>query len=420
MKTISNNVLIALFLAFISQGIQAQFDDIYYDPDKDSKPVESRYYEEDKDGSQDGQKNLSHETDPDDEGYYDDTNGEWEDQEYYYTSRIKRFYRPAYGFGYYDPFYTYNYYYDPYDFDPWYYDRDIYSSSWRFNFYTGPIRWSNYYSYRPFWSYWDACYGWNNYHHGYYGSYHGYNTYWGSPYYYYNSPHYYSHNKYRDQDKYADNGYHYGSRRFGTTNTSKRGPVRLSNPSPREITETTGVNANPGRTNDAPRRVVRSADGDASNDKLMPGIPNTGKRPLPRSNPSKELSDGKHGYEKIDRSTGRDPQKWDDREMNAQDKFKDERNIDNSKLRPHRMERSFPSEDKSRNSRMDAERRTGRDRSAQPDINLPRQRQDQDRSGFGSAIMDALGGSKSKGNNSSSGGNSGKSSKSESPRKGPR
>ena len=119
MKNISNSFLVAVFLAFVSQGIQAQFDDIYYDPNKIREKERIRYEEPVK---------VEEETTPaefsrDD---YDDDFGEWEDQDYYYSSRIKRFHRPYRGFDYYDPIYVSYYVYDPFAFDPWYYDRDIY------------------------------------------------------------------------------------------------------------------------------------------------------------------------------------------------------------------------------------------------------------------------------------------------------
>ena len=82
-----------LILALSSTAVMAQYDDIYYDPSNDS--YETEYYDE-------------YETVTDDDltdgSSYDDEY--LEDYDYYYTSRIRRFSRPVYGFGYYSPYYT--------------------------------------------------------------------------------------------------------------------------------------------------------------------------------------------------------------------------------------------------------------------------------------------------------------------------
>jgi len=252
MKNLSNHFFLAIFLALVSQSIQAQFDDIYYDPDKDVVPVNDSYRQA---PPTDAPINGIDEHEPAyGEGGYDDETGEWENQDYYYTSRIKRFYRPVYGFDFYDPFYTDYYFYDPYEYNPWFYDRDIYSTSWRFYVRTGPAYWSwNRWS-RPYWSYWDWCNGWNSWPYSswsYYG-YAPYNHHWG-----YGHHHNHYNHGWNDQPR---NNVHYGSRHFGLTNTSKRGPVRLTDPSPKVITEANGVNSDNGRTSLNPRRTVRSSD----------------------------------------------------------------------------------------------------------------------------------------------------------------
>ncbi|MBK8954951.1 MAG: hypothetical protein IPM34_05260 [Saprospiraceae bacterium] len=420
MKNNTNNLFIAIFLAFISQGIQAQFDDIYYDPDKDDEHVEQRYYSSDQNGTDDRYQSKDERYyDPNES--YDDEYGEWEDQDYYYTSRIKRFHRPVYGFNYYDPFYTHSYFYDPFDFDPWYYDRDIYSSSWRFSFYTGPILWTNYYRYRPFWSHWDACYGWNSFGWNSYGGYGGWNNwYWGIPYYHHRDHYYYGNNTHHN-DHGSKYGYHYGSRRFGTTNTSKRGPVRLTNPSPRVITESAGVNADPGRTTASPRRIIRSADGDSPREQVQNGRLYNDRTPERSQNPGRTLESEKPGFEKTDRANDRVYDRNPNREMGGSEKYRDERNSDRSKFRPHRTERPRTSEGYRNYSPSDSERRSYKERSSQPDLKMPRQKEKPDHSNFGGAIMDAIGSGGSKGkSNSSSGNSSGKSGKSEGSRKGPR
>lgn len=90
--------------------------------------------------------------------YYNGDNYDF-DNEYYdyeYTSRIRRFHRPAGRYGYYDDYYT-NYYY--YNYDPYFYGTSIYVSyGW---WYPSPWRW---------------CVGWG----GYYGGW-GWSYGWGSP-----------------------------------------------------------------------------------------------------------------------------------------------------------------------------------------------------------------------------------------------
>jgi len=91
-----------LCLAFVSAN--AQFDDIYFDPsqDKPAQTVATNYA---------GSNQLYAE---DIEEYYDNDYQEgYDDYDYYYTARIRRFHRPMYGFNYFDPFYSDMWYYDP-------------------------------------------------------------------------------------------------------------------------------------------------------------------------------------------------------------------------------------------------------------------------------------------------------------------
>src|SRR6056297_2621420 len=109
-------LLIALF-AFTANGF-AQYDDVYYNPDTDD------YYDGRSSGNNSGSydDNNARYEEGYDNGYdngYDDY--AYEQDEYYdyeYTSRVRRFHRPYYGFDYYDPIYVDLSYYDPY-FHPW-------------------------------------------------------------------------------------------------------------------------------------------------------------------------------------------------------------------------------------------------------------------------------------------------------------
>lgn len=82
------------------------YDDLYYDPtrDNDNYYQESYRSENDRPDFQDDYNYGSY-----DDGDYDD-----DQYDYYYTSRIKRFHRPYYGFDYFDPVYIDVGYYDPF------------------------------------------------------------------------------------------------------------------------------------------------------------------------------------------------------------------------------------------------------------------------------------------------------------------
>jgi hypothetical protein len=158
---------------------------------------------------------------PDSTDYYTDENGntyitnnyyygdnydfENEYYDYEYASRIRRFHRNYYGFGYYDDCYT-NYYW--YTYDPFLFGTSIYIgySWWR------PRPWRYYYGWSWGWNYgWSYGWAWNPY--GYYGySYWGWgaynNGYWNGYWdgYYAGSyyPNYYN--------SYDGNSYYYGHR----------------------------------------------------------------------------------------------------------------------------------------------------------------------------------------------------------------
>ncbi|MBK8484935.1 MAG: hypothetical protein IPO86_06590 [Saprospiraceae bacterium] len=286
MKNTSNTLYIAIFLAFISQGIKAQFDDVYYDPDKD-RPVE-RIKEDYKQTTTPLNEDSYSET-YDNSSEYDNQYSEWEEQDYYYTSKIKRFHRPFRGFDYYDPCYVDSYFYDPFDFNPWYYDRDIYVSGWGYTDYSRWRHWghqSHYYN--PYWAQRDWCSGWSSFpvSYSYYywpnNCYSGYSNYgyWGGGYYAHHNNNTWNGNNGETNGNHT-NGSYFGSRRFGITNSSNRGPVRVVNPSPRVITEAPGTSVKPGHERGT-GRVIRSSDGDV----LKPGDPVF--RPERNNNPRKE------------------------------------------------------------------------------------------------------------------------------------
>ncbi len=200
--------LFAAMTLMITTGLRAQFDDVYYDPDAFYSGKSYGY--DDNTPPASGEEII----------YYDDDSYEYiDDYDYYYTSRIRRFYNPYIGFGFYDPIYVgFNYY------DPWAYDYYAYpgasiylSFGFGFNFF-----WNNWY-YAP-----GGCYaGYNNW---YYPSYTYWNGcgYYGNP--YYNNPYCAPPGYYggcgsgwgNNGNHHGGNDIYYGPRSAGNTGSSPR------------------------------------------------------------------------------------------------------------------------------------------------------------------------------------------------------
>lgn len=140
----------------------------------------------------------------DDQGNTYITNNYYNDDDYYnyeYSARLRRYYSPAIGYGYYDPFYTNSYWYD---YNPYNYGVSIYlgynwwapSYGYYDPFWYGPV-----YPHHHFYGYYDSWYSpygyygynnyWNGYNHGYYNGYWDgyYNGVYASA---YNNPYYYN------------------------------------------------------------------------------------------------------------------------------------------------------------------------------------------------------------------------------------
>lgn len=97
----------ALIIALLVVGVfsaDAQWDDVYFDPDKD-------IIVEDYNNNRYSSSNDNYRQDRYNDRY---SSSYYNDYDFYYTSRIRRFHRPLYGFGYFDPFYIDTYYYDPF------------------------------------------------------------------------------------------------------------------------------------------------------------------------------------------------------------------------------------------------------------------------------------------------------------------
>jgi hypothetical protein len=221
MKTFQQLIatLLILLVASCSSTQQAGSsnpDDVYYSSkDRNQAPAQqqpvaqpsaSDYSTNNSNDQQQTDNNQSSERNAD---YYDSnkttdgsgttyiTNNYYDDYyDYEYSSRLRRYYTPAYGYGYYDPFYTNMYWYD---YNPY---------SWGVSIYLGYNWWApSYYYYSPF------CYGgfynpWYSPYGGYYGAY----GYYPGAYGYYN-PYYY--NSYDG----TGSGYYYGPRTSISSNT---------------------------------------------------------------------------------------------------------------------------------------------------------------------------------------------------------
>jgi hypothetical protein len=94
-----------LSIAFFTSSILAQYDDLYYDPSKDTRNNLSASFYEDERQSQNVDRELA---------AYDDQNYEYnlEEDGYHYSSRIRRFHRPVGNYDYFSPAYTESSFYD--------------------------------------------------------------------------------------------------------------------------------------------------------------------------------------------------------------------------------------------------------------------------------------------------------------------
>ena len=272
--------LTLLAIACLIPAVNAQFDDVYYDPDN----VAIGNYDDD--SYEDSEYN-------DDVTYYDDDEYEYyDDYDYYYTSRIRRFHHYTPGFDFYDPWYTSYSYYNPYDYDAYFYPgASIYISFGN----------ADYWSYRNWrrynrWNRWNSYSHWSNWHftpasyyysynswcapsYNYWGGHHGYHSY--SNYYnnYYNScplpiSNYYgvTHSTVNNINSGNTRGSYYGPRTSGNTGSSPRGPVQKPEHIQPVLSETpTAV---------SPTRNIETRDNPLQNE----GVPGVRPRPVETDN----------------------------------------------------------------------------------------------------------------------------------------
>jgi len=273
--------LIALGFAFVIPAVNAQFDDVYYDPD--NTIAENDYNVDATDPGYSSGEEVTY-YDNDEYEYYDD-------YDYYYSSRIKLFYRPSFGSGFYDPYYVDSYNYDPFYSDSYYYPGStIYlsfgnSSYWDYRHWR---RWNQWNSYNPYnnWcltpsSYYYAYNSWCSPSYNYWGGYNGYYSY--SNYYnnYYNScpspiSNYngITHTTITTINSGGTRGTYYGPRITGNTGSSPRGPVvKPESVQPVSKGNTSGLTDN----NDKPREVENGSNPGGINTQspILPGTDRT-------------------------------------------------------------------------------------------------------------------------------------------------
>ena len=174
--------------------------------------------------------------------YYDN------EDDFYYTDRINRFYRPYMGFSFYDPWYSYGGWgWNNYWYDPWYYDW--YSPYYSYGWYNS---W-----YNPWYSPWYGGYygGWSNW---YWNDYYWGGGWWGG-------------------NNSTDENYHYGHRRgwindkaggIRTGGTLKSDPVYATRGNP----GTNSGTLDPGTKTSAAQQVVTRSSSDPKSASKASGI----------------------------------------------------------------------------------------------------------------------------------------------------
>ncbi len=231
-----NYKLLTFFVGLLLVGSLSAQDDLYYNPAKD-KVVFDDYKSSNK------MTNKTNSNDSynsrEDNNYDEEEYAYEEDYDYYYSSRIRRFQRPYYGFNFYDPVYVDMSYYDPF-FSP-FATSLIYDNAFSFNAGYGSRwnRWNNYGSYSPFNSYgyggynsfaYDPWYRGN----GYGSSYYGYNSYGAG---YYCPPTWGNNYGYNTPRDIATNSF-YGPRTSGTTRTPQSNDREIRREGPKDVTNT--------------------------------------------------------------------------------------------------------------------------------------------------------------------------------------
>ena len=211
-----------LVLVGLTTSAFAQFDDLYYDPNRNSSPVED-VVDPNNNARYSSYDDESYEYYEDWDGYYDDY---YDYDDYQYSTRIRRFWSPSYNIGYYSPVWGYSWrdpFWDPWYnswYDPWYGGNSVVvvfgNSGWgswnRWN------RWNNWGCGYNSWGWND--WGWNNWGWG--------NNYVVNNYYGWNRPwngHHGGHHYNNNNGNAHPYGTYYGSRKSGSSIASTKGRI---------------------------------------------------------------------------------------------------------------------------------------------------------------------------------------------------
>lgn len=101
-------LIITLFTLLAVSPVGAQMDDVYYNPDEVVK-LKNNPSSSNRLGSYRPEAYSADET-----SFSDGADSYYDDYDFYYTSRIRRFHRPLQGFSFFDPYYIDMAYYDPF------------------------------------------------------------------------------------------------------------------------------------------------------------------------------------------------------------------------------------------------------------------------------------------------------------------
>jgi hypothetical protein len=156
-------LLIAVFTLLAFSPLSAQMDDVYYNPDEVVK-TRNNPSSSNRLGSYRPESYSS-----DEKGYVAGENSYYDDYDFYYTSRIRRFHRPLQGFSFFDPYYVDMAYYDPFlgsvgtmlIYDDFYAQRmfsrfNRWNNFGAFNGFSRFNSWNSFGMYDPFFSPWNS------------------------------------------------------------------------------------------------------------------------------------------------------------------------------------------------------------------------------------------------------------------------
>lgn len=291
-------IFLTTMLSLMSLTVKAQFDDVYYDPARDSRPATTTTR------SQNPQPRIDDANRPpsNDDEYYDNGSSggggdyyEYDDDydDYAYSTRIRRFHQPYRGFDYYSNAYVDYGYYDPY-----YYNRffspgvSIIVGNGYWNRWNSFNRWNSWSWFNRYWDDWRyTSYGFCNpyyYASSFYPSW-GYSNYY-SPFGYNNfyDPYGYSYNGGWGYNRYNqyNNPYQTGHSNVNNAGNKFYGP-RNNGGAIREVTGpngqvTTGKRGDAGNGNVNPTRNNTPARADVRKEVLSDGATQNGGNITPK------------------------------------------------------------------------------------------------------------------------------------------